>query len=82
MISQEESKLFSFYLDGTIDIISSFKEVAEVLTEGGNAIAGKVVMKQKLAKLLVFAKEVYGPDELTEIARPYITLKAKHPTPS
>ena len=76
MISREDQKLLDSYLTGAIDISGQFSEVSEVISEGCNVRGAKASIKQKVNKVLQFAMAVFGSEELTTIAKPFIVLPA------
>ena len=56
-------------------------EIAELLSTDCTVAPAKIVIKQKMKKVFKFAHEVFGKDELTVLARPYINISAQSQPP-
>lgn len=77
MLTEKDQQLIKSYYNGTLEITTSFNELAEVFSEDGtNVKSAKIFIKQKFNKVLQFSKEVFGSDELTSIVKPYINISS------
>ena len=74
MISQAEQQNITSYLKGAKEGLESFEDIVELLSSDCTAASAKITIKQKMKKVFTFAKDVFGPDELAIIAKPFMNI--------
>ena len=57
-------------------LANSFGMAVQCLNTTGDMSTAKTLIKNEMKRMLEFGNEVFGPDELTVIARPYINISS------